>query len=88
MKDPAFDPASQATFSHDKERKNIQKYLNEEGNPFRAEHGWQQSKVTILLSKENVEYKSEDDPDIPTLSVSVTCYDRFFSLHHASFPFA
>ena len=72
MKDPDFNPAAHATFSHDKERKNIQKYLNEEGNPFRAKHGWMQSKVTILLPKENVEYESEDDPDIPTLSVSVT----------------
>ena len=72
MKDPDFNPTAHATFSHNKERMNIQKYLNEEGNPFRAEHGWMQSKVTILLSKENVEYESEDDPDIPTLSVSIT----------------
>ena len=72
MKDPAFDLTAVSTFSHGEGWKKIQKYLHEEGNPFRAEHGWKQSKVTIPLLKENVEYSFEEDPNIPKFSVNVT----------------
>ncbi|KAG6369481.1 hypothetical protein JVT61DRAFT_14374 [Boletus reticuloceps] len=33
MKDPAFDAAAHSTFSHERERKNIEKYLSDEASP-------------------------------------------------------
>jgi hypothetical protein len=71
VKDPAFDPAVESTFSHERERKNILRYLSEEGNPFRAEHGWKKSKARIPLFKEDTTYLSENDPNIPSLSVDI-----------------
>ncbi|KIJ57719.1 hypothetical protein HYDPIDRAFT_103943 [Hydnomerulius pinastri MD-312] len=69
IKDPLFNPADELSFSHDRERKHIENYLQDDSNPFRAEHGWRRSSVEIPLIKEKVKFKSEDDPNIPTITV-------------------
>lgn len=69
--DPLFNPADALSFSHDRERKRISKYLQDESNPFRAEHGWMHTTLEVPLIKENVQYTSEDDLSIPLIDVKV-----------------
>ncbi|KIK80669.1 hypothetical protein PAXRUDRAFT_158056, partial [Paxillus rubicundulus Ve08.2h10] len=74
IQDPEFDPTLHTSFSHDRKRKLIEKYLQDNSNPFKADHGWQTSSVPILLPKEKRKWKSELDTAIPTLTVD--------SVHH------
>ncbi|KIJ10136.1 hypothetical protein PAXINDRAFT_86534 [Paxillus involutus ATCC 200175] len=69
IQDPEFDATLHTSFSHDHERKLIEKYLQDNSNPFKADHGWQTSSVPILLPKEKRKWKSELDTAIPTLTV-------------------
>ncbi|KIJ05403.1 hypothetical protein PAXINDRAFT_93527, partial [Paxillus involutus ATCC 200175] len=69
VNDPLFNPADEISFSHDRERKLIEKYLRDQSNPFRADHGWLRSSVEIPLIKEKVKFNSEDDPEIPKLTI-------------------
>ena len=69
IKDPSFNSSQQCDFSHDREYKLVTKYLQDDSNPFRAQHGWMRSSVTIPLVKEGKEYASENDPDVPTMTV-------------------
>ncbi|KIJ11125.1 hypothetical protein PAXINDRAFT_52664, partial [Paxillus involutus ATCC 200175] len=68
-RDPQFNAAEELPFSHERERKLIEKYLRDQSNPFQAENGWSRSSVTIPLPKENAKYRSENDSDIPTITV-------------------
>ncbi|KIK75878.1 hypothetical protein PAXRUDRAFT_18604 [Paxillus rubicundulus Ve08.2h10] len=69
IQDSKFDPTLHTSFSHDSERKLIEKYLQDDSNPFKADHGWRTSSVPILLPKEKRKWKSEFDPAIPVLTV-------------------
>jgi hypothetical protein len=70
IKDPSFDLSQQQDFSHNHEYTVITKYLQDDSNPFCAQHGWMRSSVTIPLVKEGKEYDSENDPDVPTMTVN------------------
>lgn len=72
LADPVLDLNELYKFNHDTERKQIEKYLQVESNLFHAEDGWKKSNVFIPLLKEDIEYKSEDDPWIPYNCVEVT----------------
>lgn len=69
-RDPLFNAAEELPFSHERERKLIEKYLRDQSNPFQAESGWSRSSVEIPLPKEKVKYTSEDDPSIPMMTVN------------------
>lgn len=69
-RDPLFNAAEELPFSHERERKLIEKYLWDQSNPFQAESGWSRSSVEIPLPKEKVKYTSEDDPSIPMMTVN------------------
>lgn len=69
IKDPTFNPQEQLDFSHDCEWKQVGKYLEDDTNPFRAQHSWFCSSFDLLLIKENIQYTSEDDPSIPTITI-------------------
>ena len=68
IQDPVFNPSVDTTFSHDQERRHIEKYLAT-SNPFNAAHGWKKSLVKIPLPHEGSKYKSEHDPKVPWLTV-------------------
>ncbi|KAG9310618.1 hypothetical protein JVU11DRAFT_9185 [Chiua virens] len=67
--DPLFNPADVASFSHERERKHISRYLQEEFNPFRATHGWMKTTLDLPLPTEQARYRSKDA--IPTIEVEV-----------------
>ncbi|KAF8550589.1 hypothetical protein OG21DRAFT_1499714 [Imleria badia] len=69
ISDPLFNPSQQPNFSHDREYRLASKYLQDDSNPFRAQHGWTCSAVTIPLIKEGVKYTSETDLTLPTLII-------------------
>lgn len=69
LKDPQFNPAEKLDFSHDREYRLISKYLQDESNPFRAQHGWTRGSITIPLIKEGTQYLSENDPALPTVTI-------------------
>ncbi|KAF8119242.1 hypothetical protein EV363DRAFT_1169188 [Boletus edulis] len=68
ISDPAFDPLQKPGFSHDREYRRVMKYLDDDSNPFRAEHGWMQDSVMMPLIKEGKKF-TENDPDIPFISI-------------------
>ncbi|KAF8838869.1 hypothetical protein BDN67DRAFT_991113 [Paxillus ammoniavirescens] len=74
IEDPLFDSTMRPSFSHKREKKHIEKYLCNNTNPFRAEHGWCMSSVTVQLPKEKVKWDSAEDPDIPIIHID--------SIHH------
>ena len=63
-----FNPSVDTTFSHDQERRHIEKYLAT-SNPFNATYGWKKSSVKIPLPHKGSKYKSECDPKVPWLTV-------------------
>ncbi|KAG8212825.1 hypothetical protein J3R82DRAFT_11121 [Butyriboletus roseoflavus] len=70
VQDPQFDPKAQATFSHEREKALIEKYLQTESNPFKANHGWRTSSVPIRLPHEQTKWAGgEHDPSVPLLMV-------------------
>ncbi|KAG9308733.1 hypothetical protein JVU11DRAFT_11521 [Chiua virens] len=69
MQNPLFNPKIDTTFSHDEERRHLEKYLADLSNPGWATYGWWCSSVKIPLPYEGCKYASEWDPKIPTLTV-------------------
>lgn len=68
--DPRFDPNAEKTFSHEREQKRIEKYLQAASNPFKVEHGWTTSSVCIPLPHERTRYQGgEFDMNVPRLIV-------------------
>jgi hypothetical protein len=59
--DPLFNSDDALTFSHTRESKNVDAYLQNKANPFREEHGWRSSTVKIRLPKEGTKWPSETD---------------------------
>ena len=69
IQDPAFNLTVNKIFSHDREKKCIEKYLEDSSNPFKTTHGWQCSSVEISLPHEHSKFSSERDPKLPWLTV-------------------
>jgi hypothetical protein len=59
--DSLFNNADALSFSHTREAKNIDAYLQDKANPFREEYGWHQSAVKIRLPKEGMKWASETE---------------------------
>lgn len=57
--DPLFNHSDALSFSHTRESKNIDAYLQESSNPFREEYGWHQSAIKIRLPKEGKKWSTE-----------------------------
>ena len=71
IQDPRFDPTHVNLFNHDREWKFIEKYLHDESNVFKADHGWYCSSVRIKLPHEQTRWPSgEQDPNVPVLDVN------------------
>jgi hypothetical protein len=71
IQDPQFNPKDVKLFNHDHERKYIEKYLHDESNVFKADHGCCCSSVQIKLPHEQTWWPSgEQDPDVPVLEVN------------------
>ncbi|KAG2140145.1 hypothetical protein DEU56DRAFT_735250 [Suillus clintonianus] len=49
------------SFSHTRESKNIDAYLEKKSNPFHQEYGWRQSAVKIRLPKEGEKWDAESE---------------------------
>lgn len=47
VSDPFFAPADTAHFSHEREKKLVEKYLQDHSNLFQADHGWKKLSVNI-----------------------------------------
>ena len=67
--DPMFNPSEELTFSLDRECARIKKYLQDDSNPFRAQHGWIRTSFDLPIVKEGVKYASETDPTIPPIRI-------------------
>jgi hypothetical protein len=61
VSDPLFRHADALSFSHTREVKNMDAYLQDKANPFREEYGWHKSAVKIRLPKEGTKWPSETD---------------------------
>lgn len=72
--DPLFNNMDAASFSHTRESKNIDAYLEKKSNPFREEYGWHHSAVKIRLPKEGTKWNAETEA--PELEIS--------GVHHRS----
>ncbi|KAG2154065.1 hypothetical protein DEU56DRAFT_726530 [Suillus clintonianus] len=59
--DPRFNSADLVGFSHAREIKQLDDYLERKSNPFCEEYEWQQSTVKIRLSNERAKFPSEND---------------------------
>ena len=65
IKDPRFDPLVVDSFSHEREKKLVEKYLHTTSNPFNVNHGWKISSVLIKLPHERSQWSlGEDDPSV------------------------
>jgi len=69
IQDPAFNPSEELTFSLDRECGRVRKYLQDDSNPFQAQHGWIRSSFDFPLVKEGIKYASETDPAIPLIHI-------------------
>ena len=69
IQDAHFNPTVDTTFSHDREKKRIEKYLTDSSNPFNTTHGWRRSSVSIPLPHERIKYTSENDLNLPWLTI-------------------
>ena len=69
IQDPAFNLSEELPFSVDHECTLIKRYLHDDSNPFRAQHGWVQSSFDFPLVKEGIKYTSETDPAIPFIRI-------------------
>ncbi|KAF9224452.1 hypothetical protein BS17DRAFT_795449 [Gyrodon lividus] len=70
IENPLFDSSVFPSFSHEREKKQVEKYLIDNTNPFQTEHGWCMSSVKIQLLKEKKKWSSAKDPDIPLLTIN------------------
>ena len=70
IKDPQFQPSLHHSFNHEREKKLVEKYLHADCNPFKADHGWKTSAVSVLLPHEQSTWPlGEHDPSVPVLEV-------------------
>ena len=69
IRDPAFNPSEELAFSLDRECTLIKRYLQDNLNPFHAQHDWIQSSFDFPLVKEGMKYTSETDPAIPFIQI-------------------
>jgi hypothetical protein len=77
---PLYNPQDLIGFSHSREDKQLDKYLESKDTPFQAEYGWRKSSIKIRLPKESAKYSSESNaPQIRT-SVMHPCDHSIFSL--------
>jgi len=58
---PLFDRSDALLFSHTRESKNIDSYLQDKSNPFHEEFGWHRSTVKIRLPKEGKKWNVETE---------------------------
>ncbi|KIK33637.1 hypothetical protein CY34DRAFT_18247 [Suillus luteus UH-Slu-Lm8-n1] len=65
--DPLFNNIDAASFSHTRESKNINAYL-EKSNPFWEEYGWRHSAIKIRLPKAGMKWNTETEA--PELKIS------------------
>ncbi|KAF9232301.1 hypothetical protein BU15DRAFT_67584 [Melanogaster broomeanus] len=56
---PLYDPKDLAGFSHTREARLLDKYLDSEDNPFNETFGWRKSSVKIRLPNEKTKWPSE-----------------------------
>ena len=70
IKDPRFDPLVVDSFSHEREKKLVEKYLHTTSNPFNVNHGWKISSVLIKVPHKRSQWSlGEDDPSVPRLQI-------------------
>ncbi|KAI6112660.1 hypothetical protein F5141DRAFT_1003094, partial [Pisolithus sp. B1] len=69
--DVLFNPAESGRFSHERERRLLGAFLQNDSNPFHANHGWYRSTVQVRLPKEKMKFTSEMDPSIGTVKIDV-----------------
>jgi len=69
IQDSAFNPPEELTFSLNHECGHVRKYLQDDSNPFQAQHGWIHSFFDFLLIKEGIKYASETDLAIPLIHI-------------------
>ena len=74
MQDPTFNPSELSSYSIDWEYKLIQKYLENNSNPFHAQNGWFCLSFNLCISKEGVKFTSKMDPNIPTIPIKNVIY--------------
>jgi hypothetical protein len=68
--DPQFQPSLQSTFNHERKKKQIEKYLHNQSNPFNTDYGWEKLVVSIPLPHEGSSWPlGEHGPSVPTLIV-------------------
>lgn len=67
QQDPLYDAKDLKGFTHAREMKLLDKYLQTQNNPFNEEHGWKCSSVSFHLPKEKTCFASEEDA--PTITV-------------------
>ena len=58
---PLYNSQHLKTFSHAREAKRLDQFLNSKSNPFHSEYGWRQSSVKIQLPKEQATLTSESE---------------------------
>ncbi|KAG2099546.1 uncharacterized protein F5147DRAFT_777234 [Suillus discolor] len=61
FEDPLFRSEDAIGITHARESKLLDKYLDDKMNPFREEHGWQESTARIHLPREKQRWASEED---------------------------
>ena len=69
IQDLALNPMVNKIFSHNQEKKHIEKYLEDSSNPFKTTHGWQHSSVKIPLPHKHSKFSSEWGLNLPWLTV-------------------
>ena len=67
QQDPLYDAKDLKGFTHAREMKLLNKYLQTQNNPFNKEHGWKRSSLSFHLPKEKTCFASEEDA--PTITV-------------------
>ncbi|KAI6044082.1 hypothetical protein EDC04DRAFT_2561765 [Pisolithus marmoratus] len=65
--DALSNPAESGCFSHEL----LGNFLQNDSNPFHANHGWYWSMVHVWLPKEKMKFTSKMDPSIGTIKVNV-----------------
>ena len=67
QQDPLYNAKDLKGFTHAREMKLLDKYLQTQDNPFNEEHGWKRSSVSFHLPKEKTRFTSEEAA--PTITV-------------------
>lgn len=70
IQDPKFNPSEGLAFALDHECSQIKKYLQDDSNCFRAQHGWIQSLFDLPIIEEGIKFTSETDPAIHFIRIN------------------